>query len=87
MILAQNGIPASVKVLIEARCNVDLQQLDLQHQNGYTPLMIAVYRGHATVVTLLLEHVMTLMSRRSTSTLLSLQLSESEDSVVAVLRD
>jgi ankyrin repeat protein len=80
--LAFFGHPEIPEQMIETRAN-----LDLQHQNGYTPLMITVYRGHASVTTLLLEHAMTLMSRRSTSTLLSLQLSESEDSVVTVLGD
>ncbi len=40
---------AITEQLIETRAN-----LDLQHQNGYTPLMIALYRGHAAVATLLL---------------------------------
>ncbi len=53
--------------VIEAHTN-----LDLQHENGYTPLMIAAYCGHAAVATLLL--VVTLMSRRWTSILQSLEL-------------
>jgi ankyrin repeat protein len=35
--------------LMEARAN-----LDLEHENGYTPLMISAYNGHKAVATLLL---------------------------------
>ncbi len=50
MTVAQNGITAIAKQLIEARCNVELQQYD-----GATPLYMAAFFGHPDVTEQLIE--------------------------------
>ncbi len=49
-IAAANGHASVTKQLIEARCNMDLQERD-----GSTPLVVAAANGHASVAKLLIE--------------------------------
>jgi hypothetical protein len=49
-VAAQNGHASVTKQLIEARCNIDVQE-----EEGYTPLVAAAAFGHASVTKQLIE--------------------------------